>query len=442
MSEGDEERGSLVVVAAGRGARLRETLERRAGGDGDLGAVPNKAFFPVAGRPLLHWTLEALAAAGPLELIVVLHADDAADEELVAGLTECGASAVTVGGARRQDSVLAGIGACGGGPERLVGVHDAARPLVSPEDVRRVFRAAAESGAAILASRARDTIKRAIRERGKTRIDTTLPRDTIWLAGTPQVARRGLLEEALRAAGGECTDEAMALEALKRARAEGELEIALVEAEGWNPKLTTAADIAPIARELVDRRRRAAAMTGRVPAGVVRVGHGTDLHRLVAGRPLVLGGVEVPFDKGPLGHSDGDVVLHAVVDAMLGAAGLGDIGELFPDDDPANKDRASREFVEEARRQVEAVGLEVTQADITIHAERPKLKPFKAAIRRAVEGLLGLGGSDPAAVTIKAKTNEGLDAVGRGEAIAATATLTLVGVARHDHPAPKPADRG
>lgn len=156
--------------------------------------------------------------------------------------------------------------------------------------------------------------------------------------------------------------------------------------------------------------------------GIDRVGVGTDLHRLEAGRPLVLGHVTIPYDKGPVGHSDGDAVLHAVIDAIAGAAGLPDIGEMFPDSDPAYKGADSAKLLAEAMERVRTAGYAVVNVDVTIHAERPKLAEHKPAIRAELARLLGL---DVDAVSIKAKTNEGVDAVGRGEAIACTAVAGL-----------------
>lgn len=153
-----------------------------------------------------------------------------------------------------------------------------------------------------------------------------------------------------------------------------------------------------------------------------RVGIGHDIHRTQAGRPLKLAGVEIPCEFGLLGHSDADVVLHALCDALLGAAGLGDIGELFPDTDPAYRNADSRIFVQEVLRRVRAAGFQVSNVDVTIHAERPRLAPHKPAMRASLAELLQLA---PAAVNIKAATNEGLDAIGRGEAIACLAIAAL-----------------
>ena len=146
----------------------------------------------------------------------------------------------------------------------------------------------------------------------------------------------------------------------------------------------------------------------------MKIGLGYDIHRLVEGRPLILGGISIPSDRGLLGHSDGDALLHAITDAALGAAGLGDIGELFPDDDPAFKDADSARLLEHAMEKVRTLGFEVGNLDVNVVAERPKLKRHKAALRKRIASILGCLESR---VNIKAKTREGLDAVGRGEAI-------------------------
>jgi 2-C-methyl-D-erythritol 2,4-cyclodiphosphate synthase len=158
---------------------------------------------------------------------------------------------------------------------------------------------------------------------------------------------------------------------------------------------------------------------------IPRTGIGYDLHRLVPQRPLVLGGIRIPYERGLAGHSDADVVLHAVCDALLGAAGLGDIGELYPDTDPAHADADSRTFVRDVLRRVTEAGYRPGNVDVIIHAQVPKLTPHKPAMRSALAVLLQL---DTSAVGLKATTNEGLDAVGRGEAIACWAAVLLVPV--------------
>ncbi len=153
-----------------------------------------------------------------------------------------------------------------------------------------------------------------------------------------------------------------------------------------------------------------------------RIGIGYDIHAVVADRVLMLGGIAVPAEFGLSGHTDGDVVLHAVIDAMLGAAGLPDIGEHFPDSDPAHKGRRSSELLEEALREVNDLGWWINNLDLTIRAEKPKLAAYKNRLRQSLAGLLSL---DPERIGVKAKTNEGFDAVGEGRAIACEAALTL-----------------
>jgi len=153
-----------------------------------------------------------------------------------------------------------------------------------------------------------------------------------------------------------------------------------------------------------------------------RVGIGTDIHRIVEGRRLMLGGVYIPFPAGLLGHSDGDVALHAIIDALLGAAGMGDIGTMFPDTDVQWKDADSKVFLYTVKEQLEKKQWEVVNVDLTIHTEAPKLGPLKGQIRRCIAGLLGM---DFACVNVKAKTNEGLGEIGAGEAMAATAVAML-----------------
>lgn len=186
------------------------------------------------------------------------------------------------------------------------------------------------------------------------------------------------------------------------------------------------ADLGALLGAVLDPAATPATPPPAAPAGAHRVGLGTDVHRLVDGRPLILGGVAIPYSKGLAGHSDADALTHALIDALLGAAGLGDIGEWFPDDDPAHAGADSLALLARALAGVRAEGLTVVHVDAVVHAERPKLKPHKAEIRRRLALALGL---PPSRVNLKAKTGEGLDAVGRGEAISAQVIATLARVA-------------
>jgi 2-C-methyl-D-erythritol 4-phosphate cytidylyltransferase / 2-C-methyl-D-erythritol 2,4-cyclodiphosphate synthase len=400
-------KASLVVVAAGSGERLKKSMMSRG-----QETEKRKAFYPVAGKPILQWTLESLKKVSEVnEIIVVLHRDDYNDPALGEEILSWGADMLVPGGERRQDSVLNGVKLTSAEASRVVGVHDAARPLIHPEDVSKAIKVAAEHGAAILGSRVQSTVKKVDR---KLSIIDTPPRTDLWLAGTPQLATRDRLLGALQSCG-DVTDESMALE-------ESGVEVKMVESEHPNPKITTAEDC-ELVEFLVGKQNPPSHPKAR---SMWRVGEGSDIHKLVRGRPLFLGGLEIPYEYGALGHSDGDVVLHSLVDALLGAVALGDIGELFPDTDPAHKGAASRTFLEESMRLVRNQGYEVVNADITIHAEKPKLAPWKNALRDSVSAMLQQFQTTPAVVNIKAKTNEGLDAIGRREAIAARATVLLV----------------
>ena len=306
---------------------------------------------------------------------------------------------VVEGGLRRQDSVANAFAVVADRAD-LVVIHDAARPLVSGDVIRRTIGGAIEAGAAIAAVRAHDTVKRA--GPGGV-IAETLSRDEIYLAQTPQAFRTAVLRDAL-AAGGDATDEAALAERAGH-------PVKLVEGDPRNLKITTADDLS-----------LAGHLLATPAAQRVRVGNGYDLHRLVAGRPLILGGVAIPFDRGLQGHSDADVVCHAVTDAILGASGSGDIGRHFPDTDPAWRDANSLDLLRRAAAIVRSAGYVVGNVDVVVIAQKPKLLPFVDAMRSNVAAALGC---DASQVAVKGKTNEGVDSTGAGESIAAHAVALL-----------------
>ena len=382
----------VIIVAAGRGERM--------------GAGVPKLLLDLGDRSILRRSVGIFESHPAIdELVVVLPAEWLPDAATRLGATSASCRCVA-GGAERHESVRAGFAALGPGVD-LVLIHDAARPFADAALVDRVIAAAREAGAAVPALPARDTVKRAT---VAGFVAETIPRKDVWLAQTPQGFRRSVLEGAMASvdAGG-VTDEATLVERSGQA-------VRLVEGDERNLKITTPADLAMARLRILP---------------MPRVGTGYDLHRLIGGRPLVLAGVRLPADSGPLGHSDGDVVCHALIDAMLGAAGAGDIGEQFPDSDPRWKGAAGLDLLARAREIVERRGFSVSSADVTVILERPKLAPHMTAIRAALAKTLGLG-SD--AVGVKAKTNECVDAIGRGEAIAAHAVAVLwgqPGVAAH-----------
>jgi 2-C-methyl-D-erythritol 4-phosphate cytidylyltransferase/2-C-methyl-D-erythritol 2,4-cyclodiphosphate synthase len=393
---------TAIIAAGGRGARL--------------GAAGPKQLLAIGGRTILERSVTALLTHPSVtEVIVALPPDLVGNPP--AHLRESAKPLrVVAGGARRQDSVANAFRAASEQSDIIV-VHDAARPFASADLIARTIAAAIESGAALAALPARDTVKRASRPTGAGQfrnVTETLPRETIFLAQTPQAFRRAILRDALQLAD-DATDEATLAERAGHA-------VRLVEGEASNIKITTQEDLTlaeAIARSTDGSSDGIARMA---PARTGRAGTGYDLHRLVEGRPLVLGGVRIPADRGALGHSDADVVCHAVTDAILGAVGHGDIGRHFPDSDPRWKDASSLDLLARAAAMVAERGFEVGNLDVTVILEAPKIRDYVDAMRQAVAKALAI---DAGRVSIKGKTNEGVDAVGRGEAVAAHAVALV-----------------
>ena len=377
---------TAIIAAGGRGARF--------------GAGRPKQLLTLGGVPILQRSVEAFLRSPRITDVVIALPEDVAAAP--PPYLRDARVRIVVGGARRQDSVANAFAAAA--RAEIVVIHDAARPLVSEAVIGRTIDAAASDGAAIASLAVRDTVKRA--SAGRT-VAETLPRDEIYLAQTPQAFRAGVLRDALAlsTADGDATDEAMLAERAGH-------RVLLVEGDAKNIKITTMDDLT-MAESLLGPR-----------AAGVRIGNGYDLHRLVAGRPLILGGVTIPFDKGLQGHSDADAVCHAVTDAVLGAAGCGDIGRHFPDTDAAWKDANSIELLRQAAAVVREAGYVVSNVDVTVIADRPKMAPHADAMRANVADALGV---DAAQVSIKGKTNEGVDAMGKGEAIAVHAVALVVG---------------
>jgi 2-C-methyl-D-erythritol 4-phosphate cytidylyltransferase / 2-C-methyl-D-erythritol 2,4-cyclodiphosphate synthase len=369
------------------------------------GAGGPKQYRSVAGRSVVVHTLAALASVPRIEkTLVVLAADD---REFAAHAPGFDGWAERCGGAMRADSVANGLAAFvrrGARDHDWVLVHDAARCLVQPASIERLIDACIDDAVGgLLALPLADTLKQSGSDE---RVLTTLDRSGKWLAQTPQMFRLGLLRQALAQAGPAVTDEASAVEALGHAPR-------LVRGEPDNFKLTWPADFA-----LAERLLRNHAMT-------TRIGEGWDIHALVIGRPLVLGGVTIPHSHGLNGHSDADALAHAITDALLGAAALGDIGRHFPDTDAAFRGADSMRLLAEAARRVRAEGFEIGNIDSTVIAQAPKLAPYIEAMRARLAEVLGLAVE---CVNVKAKTAEKMGAVGEGRAIEARAACVLTRV--------------
>lgn len=381
---------------------MRVTAIIAAGGKGSrLGADAPKQFVDLGGRPILAHSVRALVDHPRVsELIVALPPENV--DRPPAWLTSSAKVKIVAGGKRRQDSVANAFDVITS--SEIVLIHDAARPFVSADLISRSIDAALAYGAAIAATAVSDTVKQVKAGENGPVIHGTIPRESIYLAQTPQAFKRGVLAEAvaLGRAGVDATDEASLAEQAGH-------PVHIVEGDGGNVKITTPAD-------LLRARDRIA------PAATARAGTGYDLHRLVEGRSLIIGGVTIPFDKGALGHSDADVACHAATDAVLGAASLGDIGRHFPDTDPRWKGASSIELLRQAAALVRDAGHTIANVDVVVVLERPKISPHIGAIREGLAGALGIAVD---CVSVKGKTNEGVDAVGRGEAIAAYAVALL-----------------
>jgi 2-C-methyl-D-erythritol 4-phosphate cytidylyltransferase / 2-C-methyl-D-erythritol 2,4-cyclodiphosphate synthase len=383
---------TAIIAAGGRGLRFG-------------GALP-KQLTTVGGRAILERSVAAFVGHPEIdEVVVALPADIAADPPAYL----VGASKplrVVDGGARRQDSVMNAFRATSERSDVIV-IHDAARPFASADLISRTIAAAVRNGAALAAVQARDTVKQTTGPAEAGHHVRTLPRETIFLAQTPQAFRRNVLRDAL-ARNEDATDEASLAERAGHA-------VTLVDGEETNIKITTPADL--LFAEAIGK-----VIGSGKPARTGRAGIGYDLHRLVEGRPLILGGVTIPFERGLAGHSDADAVCHAVTDAILGAASAGDIGRHFPDTDPTWKGASSIDLLRQAVQIVHAAGYEVGNVDVTVIAERPKLLPYIDQMRAAVAAAIGIPGDR---VSIKGKTNEGVGALGRGEAIAVHAIAQI-----------------
>ena len=372
----------------------------RMGGD-----IP-KQFIPLKGKPVLMRTLEAFYAYDPqMELILVLPVDQQAYWKSL-----CEKYAFTLphriadGGETRFHSVRNGLALVG--EDGLVGVHDGVRPFVSPEVIGHCYDQAVSAQAVVPVIDVVETVRR-IEENGST---TTVPRDRYKLVQTPQVFTVSLLKHAYHQEYKPAfTDDASVVEALG-------IQVALVKGNRENIKLTTPEDML-LARQVILRREGQ-----KEEKPMVRIGHGYDVHRLTEERKLILCGVEIPYTLGLLGHSDADVALHALMDALLGAAALGDIGRHFPDTDPAYKGADSGRLLDHVVALLEEKGYAIGNVDVTIICQRPKLKDYIEQMRQNVARHLKV---DADCVNIKATTTEKLGFEGEGLGISSHAVACI-----------------
>ena len=397
-----------IVPAAGRGARFSSSVSE---------GLP-KQYAPLAGATVLEWSLHALLAEQRVQAVLVALAPGDAHWAGVAARLDSAKVLTTAGGANRQDSVTKGLDflADRAAADDWVLVHDAARPCLSAVDLRALLDAiegspgapgGAPAGArdiagAVLAAPVVDTVKRELGDHM-----TTVDRQGLWRALTPQVFAFAPLRHALKAAtraGIEVTDEAQAMEKMG-------LRPKLVQGSPFNVKVTRAADLSLAASVLK--------MMQEMP---MRIGQGFDVHAFGEGDHVILGGVRIAHAKGIVAHSDGDVVIHALCDALLGAMGDGDIGQHFPDSDPRYRGADSRVFLRAVAARMQAAGLKLINADVTVLAESPRIGAHRAAMAANLSADLRISAQ---LVNIKATTTERLGFIGRGEGLAAMASVLL-----------------
>lgn len=375
----DNKKVWVIIGAAGTGKRMKAALP--------------KQFLTIGGKTILASTVEKFLASPLTDEVVITASSDYVDkvEEILRDDGISSRVSVTEGGQERQDSIMKGlqfIKKKGCRDDDIVLVHDGVRPFVSEDLIERVVRTVSEKGAVIPGVMPKDTIR--------DRKQGTLDRSQLVLVQTPQGFRYGLLLKAYEKAmdqGFYGTDDAGLVERL------GE-KVEIVEGEYENIKITTPEDLK---------------MENRI-------GHGYDVHRLVEGRKLILGGVEIPYEKGLDGHSDADVLIHALMDSMIGAAAMGDIGKLFPDTDDSYKGISSMILLDKVCQALRDKGFSFVNVDVTVICQRPKLSPYIDEMRKNISDALGI---DIGRVSVKATTTEKLGFAGRGEGIAAEAVSLL-----------------
>ena len=393
---------AALIVAAGRGHRIG-------------GPLP-KQYRQLAGRAVLAHSVQRFAAHARVDRVrvVINLADRPLYDEAVresASAADATLLAPVAGGATRQESVRNGLESFADAPPELVLIHDGARPLVSGVVIDGALDTLEGHEGALPALAVSDSLKRAAP--GSTLVTGAVAREGLWRAQTPQGFRYPAILDAHRAAAGDnLTDDAAVAE-------QAGLAVALTLGDEDNLKITTEQDFARAERIL-------AAQDGRAVAAAqvfeTCVGMGFDVHRFGPGDHLMLGGVAVPHAQGVVSHSDGDVVLHAIVDAVLGALAAGDIGTHFPPSDEAWRDAESARFAAHALALLTERGGRLSHVDVTVICQRPKIGPHRQAILARLADVLGL---DPGRISLKATTTERLGFTGRGEGIAAQAVATV-----------------
>lgn len=380
---------AVIIPAAGFGTRM--------------GTAEPKQYLLLQGKPIIVYTVEAFIQNSYIvDIVVVVPKDRVAQTELLfsSQLTAPQQVRVVAGGPRRQDSVYLGLVALPPGND-IVLVHDGARPLVSQGVINRCYKGAVEQGAVIAAVPVKDTLKK-VETGGK--IVATVDRDRLYQAQTPQAMKTELLRRAYEANGDiDVTDESSLLE-------KAGIPVVVVEGSETNIKVTRPEDMT-LATKILTKK-----------SSPMRIGHGYDAHRFATDRKLVLGGIDIPYSQGLAGHSDADVLTHALCDAILGALGAGDIGKHFPDNDATYKDIYSIKLLEEVMAATHQKGYTLSNADITLVCQAPKLAPYIEKMKILLTRCCNTA-SD--AINIKATTTEKMGFTGRKEGISCHAVVLL-----------------
>jgi 2-C-methyl-D-erythritol 4-phosphate cytidylyltransferase / 2-C-methyl-D-erythritol 2,4-cyclodiphosphate synthase len=381
-----------IIPAGGAGKRLKEKKA--------------KQYLFLDDLPVLIHALKVFQKAKIInEIILIIPKDDiASSKQMINKYALTKVSEIIAGGRERQDSVKNGLAAIKGKCD-LVVIHDAVRPFVTEKMIEDVIETARKTGAASIGVKAKDTIKETKKD---NLVKSTIPRENIWLTQTPQAFRYEILKKAYQVAYAKKfygTDDALLVERVGK-------KVRMIEGSYENIKITTQEDMM-IADTIIKKKM------GRKTN--IQSGFGYDSHKFAMGRKFILGGVVVPYYKGLQGHSDADALLHAICDALLGAAGCGDIGMHFPDNDPTYKDISSIILLEKVKTIIVEKRFSINNIDATIIIEMPKLAPYIAQMVYNISHVLDISETD---VNIKAKTNEGMGFIGRGEGVAVLAIAT------------------
>lgn len=391
-------RVGLVVAAGGSSSRFHKSSIKA--GNSKVKLPESKLYLPLGGKPVLVRSLEVFENLPEISRAVVTVPKG--QETFVRGLFKkhgLRKPEVVRGGETRAESVKNGMKALGRSAEWVM-VHDGARPLVTKTSVQKLFKESSGADGVLLAKKVVPTLKEA---REDLVVTKTVDRSKLFEAETPQMIRREILERAYKLPeSSKATDEASLAESVNA-------KLKLVVHDSWNPKITTVQDY-----ELAHKFWESQSVT--------RTGFGRDIHKLVTGRRMILGGVKIPFEKGPLGHSDGDAVLHAITDAVLGTMGAGDIGDWFSDKNPKHKNIASSKILQAVMAEAEKKGITPLHVDTVIVLERPKLGAYKQKMKQSIAKLLNLPLEN---VSIKAKTAEGFGPEGQGLAVSCEAVVTV-----------------